>query len=114
MKHTLPLLATLLLASLPALQAADQKAARAETAAEPVAVGARPLNTYHIGTRRELFVDDFLIEKMNAVRLDLKHPERRETFTFDAPWEDYTASPTSAIMHQGMVRLYYRAGILNY
>ena len=43
-------------------------------------------NLIDIGARRELFVDDFLIDRMEDVRLDLKKPERREiAFTADAP-----------------------------
>lgn len=64
-----------------------------------------------LGTRRELFVDDYLIDRMENVRLDLKHPERREAFTFDAPWEGPGAWPYSAVVDDDTVRLFYRAGI---
>jgi|GEM_PF-782909 len=66
-----------------------------------------------IGTRRELFVDNHLIDRAKNVRLDLKHPERREAITFDAPWEDNTAFPCSLVVDKEIVRLYYRAGIEN-
>jgi len=66
-----------------------------------------------LGTRRELFVDDTLIAGMTAVRLDLKHPERRELFTFDAPWEGPAALASSVVADRGVVRLYYRASILD-
>lgn len=68
---------------------------------------------HHIGARWELFVDDHLISRMRNVRLDLKHPERREAITFDAPWEDNTAFPCSLVTDKGVVRLYYRAAIEN-
>jgi hypothetical protein len=67
--------------------------------------------TIDLGCRRELFVDDFLIDRTENVRLDLKHPERREAIAFDAPWEGNTAFPCSLIADRGVVRLYYRASI---
>mgnify|MGYP003730968769 CR=1 FL=1 len=67
----------------------------------------------NIGTMRELFADDFLIDKMLNVRLDLKHPERREVFEFDAPWEDNAAFPYSLVSDKNIVRLYYRAATLD-
>lgn len=69
------------------------------------------MKTIDIGSRRELFVDTQLIARMKNVRLDLKHPERREAITFDAPWEDNTAFPCSLVVDKGVVRLYYRAAI---
>jgi len=66
-----------------------------------------------IGTRRELFVDEFLIEEMKGAHLDLKRPERREViFTADAPWEDNVPGALSIFQDSGCVRLYYRASIL--
>ena len=65
-----------------------------------------------IGTRRELFVDDLLIEKLKGARLELKKPERREVaFTADAPWEDNVAGFENVVTDGGAVRLYYRAAI---
>lgn len=69
-----------------------------------------------LGTRRELFVDDCLIDRMAGVRLELQHPERREAFTFDAPWEDHSAFPLAMTVpgaEPDPIRLYYRAGILD-
>jgi hypothetical protein len=62
-----------------------------------------------IGSRRELFADGALIDRMTDVRLDLKHPERREAFTLDAPWEDAGAFPYSVLAEGDRVRYYYRA-----
>ena len=54
-----------------------------------------PLN---IGTQRELFVDDYLIDEMSDVRYRLHHPERREvSIVFDAPWEDNVAGVLSVM-----------------
>jgi len=67
-----------------------------------------------IGTRRELFVDDWLIEKMQDARLQLQRPERREiALSFDAPQEDSVAFPNSVLPWDGGWRLYYRAAILD-
>lgn len=65
-----------------------------------------------LGLRRELFVDRFLVERMDGLRLLLHHPERREVaFTCDAPWEDNVAGFASVFEDGGVVRLYYRAAI---
>ncbi|MHB9108540.1 MAG: hypothetical protein ACYDCO_15900 [Armatimonadota bacterium] len=66
-----------------------------------------------IGTRRELFVDETLIESLHDARLTLQHPERREVvITFDAPWEDYSAFGLSVFRDGDVVKLYYRAAML--
>ncbi|MBS3771002.1 MAG: hypothetical protein KGY69_12195, partial [Bacteroidales bacterium] len=44
--------------------------------------------TIHIGNRRELFVDDYLIDKMEGAELRLHHPTPREVcLVTDEPWE---------------------------
>lgn len=62
-----------------------------------------------IGSRRELFVDDFLIEQMNDAHLRLHSPEKREVvLTVEKPWED-TAMAYFTILRDGpTVRMYYR------
>lgn len=68
----------------------------------------------HIGTRRELFVDECLVQEMRSAWLRLHRPERREVaMTFDAPWEDSVAFPDRMLPWEGGWRLYYRAGILD-
>lgn len=68
-----------------------------------------------LGSRWELFVDDWLIEEMRGLRLQLHHPERREVvFTGDAPWEDTVAFPLSLVAVEEGWWLYYRAGILDW
>ena len=65
-----------------------------------------------IGTRTELFVDEYLIDRMDGAHLQLQHPERREiVFTCDAPWEDKVAFFNSVVQDGTTVRLYYRAGV---
>ena len=49
---------------------------------------ARADSPVDIGSRRELFVDDYLIESMQGAELRLHSPSRREVvMTFDRPWE---------------------------
>lgn len=63
-----------------------------------------------IGTRLEPFVDDFLIESMDGVSLELQHPiPREQSIVFDAPWEGNTSCYVT-VMHDGpLYRMYYRA-----
>ena len=43
---------------------------------------------FAVGDRRELFVDDHLIDLMKNVTLKLHKPARKEVaITFDQPWE---------------------------
>jgi len=68
-----------------------------------------PIN---IGTCRELFVDDYLLDTLEDAHLQLHHPERREVAFFcDAPWEDNVAGFNSLVQEEGSVRMYYRASI---
>ena len=62
-----------------------------------------------IGSRRELFVDDHLIDTLHNARLKLHSPVRRElAVAFDRPWEgSFSAYPT--VLKDGDVyRAYYR------
>ncbi|MEW6754328.1 MAG: hypothetical protein AB1505_25590 [Candidatus Latescibacterota bacterium] len=65
-----------------------------------------------IGSRRELFVDDFLVEEVQGLRFELQRPERREVvWVGDAPWEDDIAFPLSVVQEEGVTRLFYRASL---
>ena len=65
-----------------------------------------------IGTRRELFVDETLIDRRDRASLRLAHPERREVvFQGGAPWEDTTLGAYSLVQTDSAIRLYYRAAI---
>ena len=69
-------------------------------------------DTVDIGTRRELFVDEYLIEDTDGVRLQLQKPERREVaIQMDKPWEDNVAGFNCVVQENDCVRLYYRASI---
>jgi hypothetical protein len=68
--------------------------------------------TADIGNRWELFVDEFLVERLQDAALHLHQPERREpAFVGDAPWEDDIAFPMSVVQDGDVVRLYYRASV---
>ena len=73
--------------------------------AVPVAA-AEPLE---IGSRWELFVDEFLVAEKNGVALKLDEPVRREVvLVTDRPWEGNTSAYFTVIQDGGRVRMYYR------
>ena len=63
-----------------------------------------------IGSRVELFVDDWLIDRTEGVALQLQQPVKKEVvLSMDRPWEGPTgACYTIVHEHAGTVRLYYR------
>lgn len=59
--------------------------------------------------RRELFVDDFLIEKLDGVELTLHRPVAREVaIVHDAPWEGETSAYHTVFRDGDLYRMYYR------
>ncbi len=66
-----------------------------------------------IGSRRELFVDDHLIETLRDARRQLHHPTPREiAIVHDAPWEGAGSGYHSVIRDGDLYRLYYRGSAL--
>jgi hypothetical protein len=62
-----------------------------------------------IGSRRELFVDDTLIERMDGVDLRLHHPTPREiVLVHDAPWEGNSCNYYTVLQDGDRYRMYYR------
>lgn len=62
-----------------------------------------------IGSRIELFVDDWLIERMRSVRLQLHAPERREVvLEMNAIAEDHNAAYFNFFEDDERLRMYYR------
>lgn len=62
-----------------------------------------------IGSRLELFVDDYLIENMKGVRLKLHEPHSAgKVLTFDRPWEGNTSLYCTIFRDGDIYRLYYR------
>lgn len=73
--------------------------------------GSDDLEPIDIGSRRELFVDQYLIERLEGVRLELHRPQRREiVFRTDAPWEGNGSAYQSVFRDGDGFRMYYRGG----
>ncbi len=63
----------------------------------------------NIGSRLELFVDDWLIEKMDGTELWLHHPVPREVvIVFDKPWEGNGSAYVTVFEDEELFRMYYR------
>lgn len=72
----------------------------------PPAESARPID---IGSRLELFVDRFLIGKMDGTRLQLHEPVPTGTAVpFDRPWEGSFSAYVTVLKDGGTFRMYYR------
>lgn len=62
-----------------------------------------------IANQRELFVDHFLTDQSENVRLQLKEPvDRGPVLNFDAPWEGRFSAYATLLHDSDRVRLYYR------
>ena len=63
-----------------------------------------------IGSRRELFVDVALVERIDGqAELRLHHPTAREiALTFDEPWEGNASGYPTVIQDGDLYRMYYR------
>lgn len=62
-----------------------------------------------LGTRRELFVDHYLIEKMKSVQLKMHEPLREGiAIKFDQPWEGPFSCYTTVFKDGDRYRMYYR------
>ena len=70
-------------------------------------------NVIEIGTRRELFVDEFLIERRDGLELRLQSPVPREVvLEHDAPWEGSGCGYHTIFRDGEVVRMYYIAADL--
>lgn len=70
-----------------------------------------PAAAINLGSRRELFVDDFLIDQLAGnAELRLHHPQPREiALVHDAPWEGSGTSYHSVFQDGPRYRMYYKA-----
>ncbi len=65
-----------------------------------------------IGTRVEMLIDNWLVEKTDGLSLRLAQPERREiVWQAEEPWEDTWCAYFTVLRDGGKVRLYYRASM---
>lgn len=74
-------------------------------------VFADPIDPIRIGSRLELFVDDFLIERFSdAARRRMHHPVRREiAVVHDDPWEGNGGNYHAVFRDGDVYRMYYHA-----
>ena len=73
------------------------------------AVGSGVAEVIDLGTRRELFVDRFLIEKLDGAQLRLHEPHRDGmALQFDKPWEGGFSAYITVIKDGALYRMYYR------
>jgi hypothetical protein len=62
-----------------------------------------------LGSQRELFVDHYLVAKMDGVELRLHEPRREGVaLQFDRPWEGAFSCYTTVIKDGALYRMYYR------
>ncbi|HOW71978.1 MAG TPA: hypothetical protein PKY77_15370 [Phycisphaerae bacterium] len=81
---------------------------RPARAAIPMEANALP-RTCSIGSRLELFVDRFLIERLEGTELRLHHPQSAGVvFHFDRPWEGIVSGYVTVIKDADLYRMYYR------
>ena len=72
-------------------------------------VAATGLEPIDIGSRRELFVDDYLIDTLDGARRVLHNPTRREVaLAWNKPWEGNHSSWTTVFRDTDIYRMYYR------
>ncbi len=68
-----------------------------------------------IGSQRELFVDDWLIDALDGAQLKLHHPRPEEiAVTFDAPAEGNVSAYVTVFQDGDIYRMYYRGGNYNW
>jgi hypothetical protein len=66
--------------------------------------------TIDIGTRRELFVDHHLIDRLENTHLKLHEPvSGGVAICLDRPWEGPANGPAAVFRHDGRFMMYYRA-----
>ena len=69
-------------------------------------MGHTPIN---IGSRRELFVDDYLIDRLDGAALKLHEPHPTGVaVAYEEPWEDRLCFYTTVLRDGDLYRMYYR------
>ncbi len=102
---TLPVIVLLVSGNI-RLNAAEQMQLKAD-----VSSNVSPIKPIDIGSRLELFADDYLIEKLTgAAELRLHQPEPKEiAIIYDAPWEGSGSGYVSVFKDGDTYRMYYKA-----
>ncbi len=61
-----------------------------------------------IGNRRQMLVDDFLVERLDGAERELHHPVPQEiVFRYDQPWEGNVSCYTAIFKDSDRYRMYY-------
>jgi hypothetical protein len=75
-----------------------------------IANGPADTQSITIGSRRELFVDQYLIDTLRDVRLELQHPQPQEiAIACDQPWEGSACGYFRVLQDGGKYRMWYMA-----
>ncbi len=62
-----------------------------------------------LGSRRELFLDGLLIDRLHDATVELCEPRQQEkVLEFDAPWEGIFSAYTTVLRDGDTLRMYYR------
>lgn len=73
-----------------------------------------PTAPIDLGSRLELMVDDYLIERMDGARLRLHHPQPREVaLVLDRPWEGSGSGYVTVIREADRYRMWYKGAQLD-
>jgi hypothetical protein len=84
----------------------------AQFSAGPATGQTAPGQALDLGTRWELFVDNFLVAAARGAALKLHEPRRAEVvLVLDAPWEGPTSAYFSVLRDGDVIRLYYRGSV---
>lgn len=85
------------------------KRKRAKPMAKRKTASSAPAGVIELGDRRELFVDDYLIERLRGVELRLNKPvPRNVAIDHDVPWEGNTSAYHTVFQDGKLFRAYYR------
>ena len=85
------------------------KRKRAEPTTKRKTASSAPAGVIELGDRRELFVDDYLIERLRGVELRLQKPVPRNlALDHDMPWEGNTSGYHTVFQDGKLFRAYYR------
>lgn len=100
----------LLAATVAVLWAANGRSAHGEGTADEAASSVGSVGSVvSIGDRRELFVDRFLIDRLDGAELRLHAPQPREVVVrFDRPWEGPFVGYITVLQDDDRLRMYYR------
>src|SRR5690349_22234619 len=72
-------------------------------------VGSGAATVIDLGTRRELFVDHFLVDKLTGAQLKMHEPHRDGiALKFDKPWEGGFSAYITVLKDGSLYRMYYR------